>query len=574
MEKSLLLSLLFLLGYGIQAHGMHIETPGLVHSDLQPFIISCLIDAPTATEAVSNLKAYALSCKHSLLFFKKNGSLTRFLIDTLIRRYADFDLSVLDTLQFLEEEEYTCYKNNLLTGKKIHELFLECKTNPPLWYKARALLQSLKENRSSYQAANYCGLDKDAGSKTIQKNLLVDAFECGAPQEILILLIDLKAEVNFPLKGQSPLLVATSRFLTCPTASLQLKDCLKGRIEILLRAGSSIYQCYHQSEGTPWDFKKRTDLSLLIQTPLLEAIRKNDRELVQFLLKHAHHISPSEDTEGCLVLLETAERALEGVCSLELVKDVLAALDEVNSPLVSGMTILQLIIISGSRSLNVERALRIISLLLEKADPTVRGCGGYPLTALEVAYSLGHKEIITLIEAKAGIDPANDEIDPRRDPLIIAILALGRCKNETKKEKLSQDIQCLIKAKAPTEIEGLKTLAALAAIGTLDIKTIELLCNLEILSKNLTFNETMPGYGHVNSFLHVLAGITHMMQEVLAQHPVCPIKPVINFLIQKGMLVDRKNNEGKTAAEKARELGMNDFADYIDLEMKSQPPSL
>ncbi|MBA3752527.1 hypothetical protein H0X06_07150 [Candidatus Dependentiae bacterium] len=557
MRKNLLVS--FFLGIACITPVLGMDTPcsftssldNVLPSDIRISLCRYLIQAPSAHEAIKNLAALLSVNKKFQLLLKENKHITRALIDYMLWNHDDFCPILLDRLRPLvcEEELYT-YKGNLLKGASLPILFKKCK-DENLWEEAFATLQSFKGDLLSYQIVNYCWEEatNDTLNPTIKKSILSLAVELDTPLQIIDLLITLKADVNILRTGPSPFFIVFKKFLECKDSS---KEGLRNKINSLLKSGACVNHYFFTWEEKEIEVHLKKIQFQAPQSPLLEAVKHNDLEMVNFLIAQGAY------TLACEAFFQGLIQFTRKKGSIPLIKALLNIDANFNIPCIgTGLPPLHSFISLLKTDHTVEEWKEIAELLCEKTDLNLRIRGA---TALNLAQGHNNTAFVDLLISK-GAENDQESASLLQNPLVHALLSLAKTKSEETKEQIHEEIRKL----APHEIEIKNWIFPMQiAISTMQIKAVELLLELGIPA-DLSFSEEVPDYGTCSSFLHLIVMTINLTKNGLHYSYIFEkMQPLISLLIQKGAPKERVNSEGKTVIEKALELGMSDLATYID----------
>ncbi|MBA3751538.1 hypothetical protein H0X06_01885 [Candidatus Dependentiae bacterium] len=531
-----------------------------------PIILYVIKGAPSG-EALSNLKNYNSTCKKNFLILK-DKKIAHTLIDYMIRYTRGFTIASLDQLlSVLDTEKVTIYKNNMIAGKKIHDIFKNCKEKAE-WTEALTTLNSLKTDPLSYQVVDSRWIDDSTKDKTIltvgqnnliqdedlliQNNLLTEALILDAPLTVICLLIDLKADPNLIHSGPSAVCVAMKQFLA--TKDEGLKKDLQEKIDCLVKAEGDLDYCYFvtlEANGIP--FKAAI-------CPLTMAVESCELEKVQFLIAQGvKNLIPD-------ALLIAALSSLQQESFIEILKALLKTSSNVNAcPRAFNLPILHTLI-SLSQPTNIEKMIPVIDILLEKVDPEFRPSGG--ATALELALTLGNEKLSTHLQNKGASLPLATQLNPY-SPLLQLLVKREKAEDEDIKKQLFAEYKNLITT-FKLDIQSDFKLVLLA-VQFLDFEVLAYLFE-QGANANVSLSLETPTYGSISSFLHFMVAI-YKEVSVFMQIDTTKVKAIITLLIYNGAPKNMVNKEGKTVSEKAREFGFEEIATLIDscIPLQEQP---
>ncbi len=253
MKRTLFLLICAALSLGSATEGMESCKTNLSNltfvDELHICIVLYVVKKAPIDEALANLKNYSITCKRISVVLK-DKKITHTLIDYMIKHTRGFtSASLCQLLSVLDTDQVIIYRNNMMAGKKIHNIFKKCNKKRD-WDEAVTRLNSLKTEPLSYQMVNFRWTEEstkyyksiEIGQSTfiededllIQKNLLTEALSLDAPFCVIDLLIVLKADTNLIDSGPSALCIAVKKFLACKEEGIK-KD-LQVKIDCLMKA--------------------------------------------------------------------------------------------------------------------------------------------------------------------------------------------------------------------------------------------------------------------------------------------------------------------------------------------------
>ncbi|MBA3751540.1 hypothetical protein H0X06_01895 [Candidatus Dependentiae bacterium] len=574
MKRTAFLSACAALSFFAHTNGMdtdkifsHDKTLHPLLDDAHSHILLYLIQGMPFQQALINLKNYKTTCEKFRLILQ-NKKTAYPLIEYMKKYTRDFTFACFNQLiPTLDPVEVTLYKNNMIVVKKIESIFQTCKDKGD-WSESIIVLDGLKADPLSYQVVNFLWVEWSSRcEKTltdgrsifvedddfhIQKNLLAQAVDLDAPQAIIDLLIELKADTNLIRSGPSALCIVMEKFFFCTDDSIK-KD-LQNKIDCLIKAGAHLDYSYY----VKFDANINGKIDKKVTCPLLMAVEAWNLEKVQFLLaQRVNNFIPD-------ALFVAGVSYLYHDSCIDIFKALLKNSSDITSVPVSGPFNLPVLhrLISLSNSFNTEKIISLIEILLGKVDLEYRPNSEF--SALELALSMGNEKLVAFLQNKGARMPNNSSINSYEQLQLLGLIAKRVETNDenTRKNLLKEFKKTFIALPLGVKIDFKVVFGATQSIDT-DILTFLF---EQGVSADVPYSFEMPVYEPLPSLLHyVVMRYTEDSSYRLLDAYKNDIKMLIFLLIHNEVEKNRVNRDGKTASEIVRKYGYEELASFIDM---------
>lgn len=515
-------------------------------------LMETLFTITSNEEAVKAFVRCALVNKESLKFFKDSAQYTTIFSRSLysLSYYNDLNnKTILKQLEhLLNKEGLDTFNKELDLGWKLRRIFEECVAKKK-WDRALEEL-SLKENCSLLKSAVNYYYWKDC-RHPIKITLLADVLEKDAPDEVILILISHGAYVNkLHRSTPQPFLILFTKFLAyhsnpklySETAQPLIKEDLDRKMDLLIKKGASLSNSSYEA-GTVLDRK---------MTPLYAAVKSGDPQMVYYLIEKGLYREDSGTFERIVNLFVVDK------ISLDMLKAVIS---------IPGSTIcfLQrlLVVIPQFNEDKQAKALVILSLLLEqKID--LNDASEELSFLLAVAEIVGNNDKVIDLLIQRGFTHAI--YDTNRETLLDLHKKLLKVTTLEEVDQIFNELTVVLKDIGLGELWSIAIQIPLRlACGNFSNVPAarDFLKYIASVEKYLSFN--LDDY-QVTSVFHALVAWLafeqskpeNLQYEIL----LAGMPELILWLAQEGVK-DERVSEGKTAAEKARELDMPEIADCI-----------
>ncbi len=531
--------------------------------ELRLFFLISLFKTKPVSDAVNYFRAYSIVDKASQGFLKEKADLTLLFAQELykIAYFYDFEITVLNQLQpLLNQKGLALFNEDLALGKKLKEMFeLSAKQNQwdvvlkELRLQAEAEFSLLKNAVNYYWESTYCG-------SPAKMTLLVHALELDAPEDVIGILLSHGAVVdNLSCTTPPPFLITFTKFLSCHSSCSQFKveaediqqlpskiEALEKKMMVLTKAGASMHSFFYNYSMSIIQNQK--------MTPLLAAVDSGDPQMVRYLIKkgfrfvdRAAFFKAFFVNEGSLLMVKAVVSIPE--TALDFLRYLLPKIPSFNE-------------------IYQKKALVTLSLLLEQKIDLNATWHGVPLLAAAKGCGCNDKVVDMLIKKGFSQTPSNVKAEVLMNlyqgfrkgyalPVEERSKAIGSLLAELRTVLVGTDLD-----KLPSKVIRMFLEAALEFSRLPEAK--------EFLEYIATSEESLSldflGL-HVTSVFHAIVAYSNYMRKLLkgnyeTSEQMQNIDHLIRWLVVKGVK-DQRTSEGKTAEERAKELGMLPLAETI-----------
>ncbi len=566
----------------------------LLMPELRLPIIEYLFELADKNKPLKDFQALSLANTESLAFFKNSKKFTEFLAKFLYKKsyFTDFKLSHLDTLRpLLHEEGITTFNTNLTLCDALVSLIKECSKNNE-WEKVyKELVKVKKLSSSNYMSSYYYnGIYKGCPAK---KNLLVQALECNAPEDIIKFLIDCKFPPNTHITTPGHMLLLYDQVLEQDTIfassdsdsnqkqkASDTRNRLEKIITMVIDAGASpnsLFCSYNFIKGK------------IEETPLLLAIEKGNLQRILFLIKKEVCLVINKEFE---VLIQSTlfknEEILTIICSL-LNKDtyknrtldiinLLVDFEQVCSFDQDYKNKLEAVDINWK-----ERSRSLLLMLLEKNTIDIHTPCAFEQTVIARAQAAKNDEFAQILILHGAVSTSLDEKwentmllmkKLKKNAMMCGSLEENNLLTlQTNSRALLDEVRkLLLDNKITLNKEIIFLLLGIAIDNSLSNEArdfLKIVVSREPLSLNITLEGNTTPITSVSDcfqvFFYGMKNLDLSTYKALLNQSI----PLIAWLGKEGLLQSIEK-EGKTAAEKAEELGMPELAELIILALQGK----
>lgn len=552
-------------------------------------------------EAVEALINWALMNQESYGIFLDSGIQTTLLLKRILRSsYAynrDEQLIAQSLRSLVSQSEYKVHAQNKALLDGFVNILKACSERQD-WQEAFTALKTLQDNTALKDYFSFCLWKDDYLGSPARKAVVNYALELGAPKKLIKALIRWGTRLtDLPSQTPPPLLAVGKKITelkqpgnserntvsSAPLVELDEKgkdslEELRALIPLLVKSGAKVTDNFINMNNANPATRSISSVGW--------AILKKDKETLELLLKGEKLFLPDEFALAtiCFLYEDSAERE-------ELFRKVLGASKDIEKMFFRVIPYFQEFQTDSDIPNPIDRIIKVLSIIIDYGvdlNPPVSGWH----TFLDFAYQfkLDEKIIDFLIEKgvkKSGIE-VNDEGRKMQDCFNVCRDIFLR---KTKGEQVSQEEICLLLKEAKRILPALAanifdTPANLGANNPNEVwgSVLSQFVGLamEVLSSPeayefFFFIETyrplsvpFSMYGTVTSVFHWIVGACNLMKisqgEEAYSSALKGMSEGLSVLLAKfaqNGVKDDKKSEGKTAAERARALGMDELANLI-----------
>lgn len=601
MKNTLMCLVILLLGGSLS--GMD-APPVVVYNDplARVWIAECLFRLFPEKEAVDTLVSWARTDKASVNVLKSE-IITGFLLERIkFCSYAynrDEQMIAQPLKPLLSQAKYNAYLQNNALFDVFITIIKACAEKQD-WEEAFILLKQL-QGKALKDYFSFCLWKDNYLGSPAKKAVLNYAIELGSPNEFIKALIESGASLTgLPSQTPPPLLAACKKITdlknpgisedleiisSAPLVELDDKgkcslDQLKALLTLLVESGAKVTDDFV--------FLNQPNPIKSSISPIGWTILKQDKETLELLLKGKKLLLPNE-----FLLATVSFLSEDSVVKEELLKRVLEVSEKKDTQILFNVfsTSLHGILLNSNRVPNlVERVIKELSFLIDYGVDLNISIDGEN-NILDRAYDLKWDEKIIEFLTEKGAKKSSIELsDKAHKEKEFALVANDVYLRGVKGGPVSKEEICSVlkdaKIMLPTIVMRMFGICANENINPNELwgVSLESFFNMamQVLSSQeayefLFFLETFKplsfsykGYGTITSVFHWIVASFNLIKvnhgqsiydsEVKTKRDELCL--LLTKLVQSG-IKDDKTSEGKTAVERARELGLKEIADLI-----------